>query len=103
MPSYRELLVQRAELEKRIEEARNMELASAIAQVKQLIAEYGLTAQDCGFKLGIPVISKAPQTVAVKYRGPNGETWTGRGKAPNWLVNLEKQHDRDRSEFLVSR
>lgn len=102
MSTYRELLAQRAELERQIEEARNVELASAIAQVKQLIADYGLTAQDCGFRPGIPLVNKTPQVVAVKYRGPNGETWTGRGKPPNWLVNLEKQ-ERKRTEFLVAR
>ena len=25
-----------------------------------------------------------------KFRGPNGETWTGRGRLPNWLAILEK-------------
>ena len=24
--------------------------------------------------------------VAPKYRGPNGETWSGRGNRPRWLV-----------------
>jgi DNA-binding protein H-NS len=27
--------------------------------------------------------------VAPKYRGPKGETWTGRGRAPRWLTALE--------------
>lgn len=26
--------------------------------------------------------------VAAKYRGPNGETWSGRGSMPRWLVGL---------------
>ena len=24
--------------------------------------------------------------VAAKYRGPNGETWSGRGMKPRWLM-----------------
>ncbi len=28
---------------------------------------------------------KAP----IKFRGPNGETWSGRGLAPRWLAALE--------------
>lgn len=28
------------------------------------------------------------QVVAPKYRGPNGETWSGRGLAPRWLASL---------------
>lgn len=26
--------------------------------------------------------------VAAKYRGPNGETWSGRGSMPRWLAGL---------------
>ena len=36
----------------------------------------------------------------VKYRGLNGETWTGRGRVPNWLQALEAE-GRNRDEFLV--
>ena len=31
---------------------------------------------------------KSGQVVAAKYRGPNGETWSGRGLAPRWLASL---------------
>jgi DNA-binding protein H-NS len=107
MATYKELLAQRAELEKQIEETRSLELADAIARTKELIAEYGLTATDCGFRLGgaaaAMAAAKPRSTVPVKYRGPNGETWSGRGKAPNWLTSLETHQDRDRDEFLVNR
>jgi DNA-binding protein H-NS len=40
--------------------------------------------------------------VAPKYRGPEGETWAGRGAQPRWLTALLKQgHKID--EFAVSR
>ena len=39
---------------------------------------------------------------AVKYRGPNGETWSGRGLAPRWLAALEKK-GKKRDSFLVDR
>jgi DNA-binding protein H-NS len=32
--------------------------------------------------------SRAGGTVAPKYRGPNGETWSGRGLTPKWLSAL---------------
>lgn len=39
--------------------------------------------------------------VAPKYRGPDGETWAGRGATPRWLTALMKEgHKRD--EFLIS-
>ena len=37
---------------------------------------------------------------AAKYRGPNGEEWSGRGRTPNWLTALEAE-GRGREEFLI--
>ncbi len=37
---------------------------------------------------------------AAKYRGPNGEEWSGRGRMPNWLAALEAE-GRNREEFLI--
>ena len=37
---------------------------------------------------------------AAKYRGPNGEEWSGRGRMPNWLVALEAE-GRGREEILI--
>ncbi len=34
---------------------------------------------------------KAGIAVAAKYRGPNGETWSGRGLTPKWLSSLIAQ------------
>jgi len=40
--------------------------------------------------------------VPAKYRGPNGETWSGRGLPPRWLVALEKG-GKKRDTFLIKR
>jgi DNA-binding protein H-NS len=34
---------------------------------------------------------KAGVPVAAKYRGPNGETWSGRGLTPKWMAALIAQ------------
>lgn len=39
--------------------------------------------------------------VAPKYRGPNGQEWTGQGFTPTWLRELEEA-GRDRTEFLIN-
>jgi DNA-binding protein H-NS len=40
--------------------------------------------------------------IAPKYRGPNGETWAGRGAMPKWLAALKKEgHKPD--EFLIAK
>ena len=95
--SYKELLKQREALEQQINEARRSELASAVAQVRSLVAEYGLTAQDVfpagrGAGKGGARSSTAGTKVAPKYRNPaTGETWTGRGKAPKWIQNESRE------------
>ena len=88
MPTLQELLAQKAALEKQIAETQRQERADAIAKVKSLMAEYGLTAADIAGKSGPAprTPSSAGKKVAPKYRNPaTGETWTGRGLQPNWL------------------
>jgi DNA-binding protein H-NS len=42
------------------------------------------------------------QKAAPKYRGPNGETWAGRGLAPRWLTALEKKGKKRESFFIAT-
>lgn len=100
MTSYKELLKQREALEQQINEARHRELSDAVTQVRKLVADYGLTAQDVfpsgktSGKSGRG--STAGTKVAPKYRDPaTGQTWTGRGKAPKWIQN------EDRAQFAI--
>lgn len=44
---------------------------------------------------------KAGAQVAAKYRGPNGETWSGRGLTPKWLANLVAQ-GQSKESFLIA-
>ena len=32
--------------------------------------------------------AKKSANLAPKYKGPNGETWSGRGAPPKWLTDL---------------
>ena len=97
MSSYKELLKQRQDLEQQINEARTRELADAVAKVRSLIDEYGLTNEDVFPAKGA---RKAHGTtgakVAPKYRDPQtGATWSGRGKPPLWIAH------KDRSLFVI--
>ena len=40
-------------------------------------------------------------TVAAKYRGPNGETWSGRGLMPRWMATLVAT-GRTKEEFAIA-
>lgn len=85
MSTIQELLAQRAELEKKIAEAQRAAKADAIAKVKALMAEYGLSAADLAGK-SPSVKTEGSKKVAAKYRDPaSGQTWSGRGLKPKWL------------------
>jgi DNA-binding protein H-NS len=43
---------------------------------------------------------KAGTTVAAKYRGPDGETWSGRGLMPRWMSALVAQ-GRSKEDFAI--
>jgi DNA-binding protein H-NS len=47
-----------------------------------------------------PAAGKSGQVVAAKYRGPNGETWSGRGLAPRWLAALIA-NGRSKDDFAI--
>lgn len=42
-------------------------------------------------KVAAPKGKSSGVSVAAKYRGPNGETWSGRGLMPRWLTALLAQ------------
>jgi DNA-binding protein H-NS len=89
MASLQELLAQKEALDRRIIEVQREERAAAIAKVKALMAEYGLSAADLSLRPAAAAPRKAAASggkVAPKFRHPDtGETWSGRGLQPNWL------------------
>jgi DNA-binding protein H-NS len=100
--TYLELKEQAEKLLAEAERMREQEIADAIADIKRKIELYGLTAADLGFaKSGPgPVRAKAAKS-PIKYRGPNGETWSGgRGRKPQWVTQALQQ-GRDLEEFAV--
>lgn len=59
-------------------------------------------AQPGGKRKGARAPAKTQLTVAPKYRGPNGETWSGRGLTPRWLNALMEQ-GQAKEAFLIAR
>lgn len=89
--SLQDLLAQREAIEKAIENARKQEISSAVAQVRTLVAQHGLTVKDVFPGRGQGA-AKSTSKVAPKYRDPaTGQTWTGRGKAPKWIDGKDRQ------------
>ena len=89
----------------KLDEAKN----AVLAETRAKLAELGLTLEAA---LPAPAgsgqggqgrkkRSDAGQPLAVKYRGPSGETWSGRGRVPKWLQTLEAE-GRNREEFRIT-
>lgn len=85
MAKLTDLLAQKASLDKQIAEAQREARSGAMAQIKALMAEHGLTAADLNSRAGKTAKSSVSK-VAAKYRNKaTGETWSGRGLQPRWL------------------
>ncbi len=98
MSQYSELKAQIAKLQAQADDARRQEVVNVIAEIKQKIAEFGLSAHDLGFaeaaRRGRPP-KKAP--LPPKYQDPkSGATWSGRGKPPKWIVG------KNRDRFVIA-
>ena len=95
MATYRQLTAQLEKLHKEMAVARDKEVAQAIADIKEKIAEYGITAEELGFSSQRTPARK--RALPPKYRNPKtGETWSGRGRAPAWLTG------KNRDRFLIT-
>lgn len=83
MASYAELKAQAEELIRQANEVRKQENKEVAAQIREMIREHGITADQLGFApAGKGSRTKAP----AKYRDPmTGKTWSGRGRTPLWL------------------
>ena len=78
--SLSEINAQIAELQKQAEQIKKKERDSMIAELKEKIAVYGITAKD----LGLDTQKKGKNAITPKYM-KNGETWTGRGRQPKFV------------------
>jgi DNA-binding protein H-NS len=87
-----EIQKQIALLQQQAEEIKSQEFDNAVQDIKAKMSAFGITLADLNAgkararKVG--GASKSSNPVAIKYRGPNGETWTGRGLMPRWLATL---------------
>ena len=91
MATYLELMERAQKLMAEAEEVRQKEIDDVIADIRQKMEAYGLTAQDIGGTAAGRKRAVAAKSKVIKYRGPNGETWGGgRGRKPRWIEEALK-------------
>lgn len=94
--TYAELTREIESLKAKAETVRKQEVAGVVARIKDAIAVYGLTAVDLGFsaelvpakarKASNASLARDKPKLPAKYRDLSGNSWTGRGSRPKWLV-----------------
>ena len=120
---YHEYLKQIEDLQKKAESARREEISAAIADIKQKIKLYALSADDLGLgerkPRGRPAKAATDKPAAkkpgrkargaspmkgvkrpIKFRGPDGQPWSGVGKRPLWVTQALAE-GRSLAEFEV--
>lgn len=119
MSNLIEIQSQIEKLQKQAQDIRSKEFANTVQDILAKMQAFGITIKDLqgtkpakvgrkgiGKKAGAfdkpaKVSKKAGVAVAAKYRGPNGETWSGRGLTPKWLAALIAQ-GQSKESFAVN-
>jgi DNA-binding protein H-NS len=87
--SYLDLEEQAAKLLKQADELRLQERAAIVAELKATISKHGITADELGLNTRTKKHNASP--APAKYKGPNGELWSGgRGRKPAWVHEIQK-------------
>ena len=89
-------------LQKQANEIKAQEFDKTVQEILAKMAAFGITVKDLDASKGRPrkAASTAAKPAAAKYRGPNGETWSGRGLTPRWLVALTAQ-GQSKEDFAI--
>lgn len=120
MTNLIDLQSQIEKLQKQASEIKAKEFNATVQDILAKMQAFGITVKDLQTakpktskgKPGRPAATgKAPKVtkkakksgtpVAAKYRGPNGESWSGRGLTPKWLATLVAQ-GQAKEAFLIT-
>ena len=92
------------------------DFAKTVQDIREKMQSFGITLKDLQLpksgkrpalrdpsakKPGKPINRLAGSKVAAKYRGAEGQSWSGRGLMPRWLKTLVAE-GRTKEEFLAS-
>lgn len=112
-----EIQSQIEKLQKQANEIKAREFDNTVQEILIKMQAYGIVLKDlrpvkvggakAKFKIAAPAKStgskakkKGATVVVAKYRGPNGEAWSGRGLTPRWLAALIAQ-GQAKEEFAI--
>ena len=118
MNSLVDIQLQIEKLQKQASEIKDREFDKTVQDIRDKMKAFGITVKDlqlvpAGRKgrgksavkakvkvAGAKKSKVAGAVVAAKYRGPNGELWSGRGLTPRWLSALLAQ-GKTKQDFAI--
>ena len=103
MDNLTEIESQIALLQKQAKEIKAKNFDQTVQDILDKMSAYEIRVKD--LELAQRRANKVPgsttvKPAAIKYRGPNGEAWSGRGLMPRWLTALEAQ-GKTKDQFAV--
>ena len=118
MNKLMDIQTQITKLQKQAAEIKAKEFQSTVQEILAQMQAFGITVKDLqaakpakmakGGRVKSKSAAKAPKTAKVaknpvpaKYRGPNGETWSGRGLTPKGLATLIAQ-GQSKEAFVIN-
>jgi DNA-binding protein H-NS len=96
--SYAQLTALRTQVDGMMVEKQAAERAALRQKLSDMAKEHGLSLEEVLGKR-----RKGKGSVAIKYRDPKnpGNTWTGRGRMPRWMVAATKGSKAKKDDFLI--
>ncbi|MBP3439599.1 MAG: H-NS histone family protein [Sutterella sp.] len=89
-------------LQQQVNNRRKALRSDAVREAQQIIDQFELVSSDFRFA-DIEAARKAKRApVLPKYKGPNGELWTGRGRTPKWAERVMEAGE-DIREYLINK
>lgn len=116
MSNLIDLQLQIQKLQKQADDIKSREFDKTVQDIRAKMLAFGITLKDLQtVKRNVkPKKNAAPhkknnsqgvknksQPVAAKFKGPNGETWSGRGLTPRWLTTLLQQGS-NKADFAIN-
>ena len=111
-----DIQMQIEKLQKQASEIKDREFDKTVQDIRAKMQAFGITVKDlqtpagrkgrgkATARISLKAIDvkkkKSGAVVAAKFRGPSGETWSGRGLTPRWLSSLLAQ-SRAKEEFAI--
>ena len=92
MSSLMELQEQIAVLQKQADDIRAEQFNATVQEILAKMEAFGITVADLDTRARPrKLVTKSANPAPAKFRGPNGELWSGRGLMPRWLSALVAQ------------